>query len=61
MKQELLTEKCNEFMDEVMNLNDLPGLRRQTGEPRRGFRVGAGAAGAKNADEELLRAAFGIK
>ena len=26
MKQELLTEKCNEFMDEVMNLNDLPGL-----------------------------------
>ena len=42
-------------------LNDLPGLRRQTGEPRRGFRVGAGAAGAKNADEELLRAAFGIK
>ena len=26
MKQELLREKCNKFMDEVMNLNDLPGL-----------------------------------
>ena len=26
MKQELLNEKCNEFLDEVMNLNDLPGL-----------------------------------
>ena len=26
MKQEFLTENCNAFLDEVMNINDLPGL-----------------------------------
>ena len=26
MKQELLSEKCSEYLSEVMNLNDLPGL-----------------------------------
>lgn len=26
MKQETLIEKCNRFLDETMNLNDLPGL-----------------------------------
>ena len=26
MKQELLIEKCNAFLDDIMNLNDLPGL-----------------------------------
>ena len=26
MKKELLSEKCSDFLDEVMNLNDLPGL-----------------------------------
>ena len=26
MKQELISDKCNAFLDETMNLNDLPGL-----------------------------------
>ena len=26
MNRDILTNKCNDFLDEIMNLNDLPGL-----------------------------------
>lgn len=41
-------------------LTDLPGLRAPEPAPKAGFRIGAAAVPAKS-DDELLRAAFGIR